>query len=152
MKYHTTRKPQGSSTQELTLDSSEEAFLKKTVKELNISNEWLEESKFFYAIRLDSPSTSIRCQMHETSFDALYNPIVGVNIMSESFACALFENISLNPTTKFLKKSLRAVSLKLNFDQSNVFSLVSSTKNVYSYFGSRVDIVSYIRASTIFGF
>ena len=69
-----------------------------------ISNEWLEESELCSdVIRLDSPSTSIRCQINNTSFDALYNPVVGVNLMSKSFAHALFENIPLTPTTKFLK-------------------------------------------------
>jgi hypothetical protein len=48
-------------------DPTEEKFLKKTVKELTtiitiISNEWLGESKLsLKIIRLDSPSTSIRC-------------------------------------------------------------------------------------------
>jgi hypothetical protein len=69
-----------------------------------ISNEWLGESKLSpEAIRLDSPSTSIRCQNHKTSFDALYNPVVGVNLMSKSFAYTLSEHMHLTPTTKFLK-------------------------------------------------
>jgi hypothetical protein len=45
-------------------DPTEEKFLRKTVKELTtiISNEWLGESKLsLEVIRLDSPSTSIRC-------------------------------------------------------------------------------------------
>ena len=69
-----------------------------------IGNEWLEESELsFDVILLDSPSISIHCQIHETSFGALYNSIVGVNLMSTSFAHALFENLPLTPTTKFLK-------------------------------------------------
>jgi hypothetical protein len=43
---------------------TEEKFLKRTVKELTtiVSNEWLGESKFsLEVIRLDCPSTSIRC-------------------------------------------------------------------------------------------
>ena len=70
-------------------DPTEEKFLKKTVKELTmiISNEWLRESKLsLEVIRLDSPSTTIRCQIHKTSFDAFYNSIVVVNFMSKSFA------------------------------------------------------------------
>jgi hypothetical protein len=54
-------------------------------------------------IHLDSLSTSICCQIHDTSFDALYSPVVGVNLMYKSFAHALFENISLTPITKLLK-------------------------------------------------
>ena len=54
-------------------DPTKEKFLKKTVKELTtiISNEWLGESKLsLEVIHLDSPSTSIRCQIRKTSFDA----------------------------------------------------------------------------------
>jgi len=87
-------------------DSTEEKFLKKTMKKLTtiVSNEWLGESKRSpKVIRLDSPSTSIRCQIHKTSFDALYNSVVGVNLMSKSFAHTLPENFQLTPTTKLLK-------------------------------------------------
>jgi hypothetical protein len=105
-KYHTTRKPQELSNHEQFLDSSKEVFIKETVKELTyiISHKWLEESKLSSeVIRLDSPSTYIHCKIHETSFNALYNLVVGVILMSASFAHALFKNISLNPITKFLK-------------------------------------------------
>jgi hypothetical protein len=54
-------------------------------------------------IRLDSPSTSIRCQIYKTSYDVLYNLIVRVNLMSKSFTHTLPENMHLTPTTKFLK-------------------------------------------------
>ena len=62
------------------------------MKELTtiVSNEWLGEFKLSpKVIRLDSPSTSIHCQIHKTSFDALYNPVVGVNLMSKTFAHTL---------------------------------------------------------------
>ena len=52
-----------------------------------ISNEWLEESELSSdVIRLDSPSISIHCQINKDPFDALYNPVVDVNIMFASFA------------------------------------------------------------------
>ena len=66
--YHTMRrphKPRKSSSNEEIVDPSEEAFLKKTTKELVsiISDEWLEESELSYdVIRLESPSISIHCQ------------------------------------------------------------------------------------------
>jgi hypothetical protein len=51
-----------------------------------ISNEWLGESKLsLKVIHLDSPSTSIHYQINKTSFNAFYNPVVGVNIMSKIF-------------------------------------------------------------------
>jgi len=64
--YHTMRRPQKSrksSSNVEPLYPSEEAFLKKTTKELVsiISNEWLDESEFSSdVIQLDSPSISIR--------------------------------------------------------------------------------------------
>jgi hypothetical protein len=57
-------------------------------------------------IRLDSPSTTIYCQINNDSFDALYNPVVGVNIMSSIFAYDLLKDIPLVPTTKLLKSLL----------------------------------------------
>jgi hypothetical protein len=93
-------------------DSTKEKFLKKTMKELTtiISNEWLGESKLSSEVtRLDFSSTSIHCQIHKTSFDAFYNPIVGVNIMSISFAHTLPRNFQLTPTTKLLKSLSRQI-------------------------------------------
>ena len=62
------------------------------------------KSKLFpKVICLDSPATSIRSQIHKTSFDAFYNQVVGVNLMSKSFAHTLPKNFQLTPTTKLLK-------------------------------------------------
>jgi hypothetical protein len=64
----------------------------------------LEESELSSeVIRLDSPSTYIQCQINLEPFEALYNPIVGVNIMSASFAQDLLSYMPLTPTTKLLK-------------------------------------------------
>ena len=72
-----------------------------------ISNECLEESKLSSdVIRLDSPSISIRYQINKAPFDALYNSVVGVNIMSASFAHDLLKDMPLTPTTKLLKSLL----------------------------------------------
>ena len=69
-----------------------------------ISNEWLEESELSSdVIRLDSPSISICCQINKAPFDALYNPVVGVNILCASFAHDLLKDMPLTPTTKLLK-------------------------------------------------
>ena len=56
-------------------------------------------------IRLDTPPITIRCAYDSDQFDALYNPVVGINIMSESFALTLFKNLVLTPTTKVIKES-----------------------------------------------
>ena len=93
LNYYTIRKSSAPSVPNQHLpDPNKEKFLKKTVKELTtiVSSEWLGESKLSpEVIRLDSPSTSIHCQIHKTSFDALYNPVVGVNLMSKTFAHTL---------------------------------------------------------------
>ena len=69
-----------------------------------ISNEWLEESELSLdVIHLDSPSISIRCQINKAPFDALYNLVVGINIMSASFALDLLEQMPLTSTIKLLK-------------------------------------------------
>jgi hypothetical protein len=107
--YYLVRKPlepKKSSLHKEPLDPSEKAFLKRTTKELVsiISNEWLEESELSSdVIRLDSPSISIHCQIHKGPFKALYNPVMGVNIMSASFATNLLRHMPLTSTTKLLK-------------------------------------------------
>ena len=69
-----------------------------------ISNEWLEESELSSdVICLESPFICIRCQINKAPFDALYNPVVGINIMSVSFALDLLKHMPLTPTTKLLK-------------------------------------------------
>jgi hypothetical protein len=119
LNYHTMRKPQKpkkSSSQEGIFNPSEEAFLKKTTKELVsiISHEWLEESELSsYVIRLDSPSISIHCQINKAPFDALYNLAMGVNIMPASFAYNLLKDMPLTPTTKLLKSLLGHILLSL---------------------------------------
>ena len=66
-----------------------------------ISNEWLEESELSSdVIHLDLPSIFIRCQINKAPFDALYNSVVGVNIMSASFAHDLLKDMSLLLTTR----------------------------------------------------
>jgi hypothetical protein len=72
-----------------------------------ISHEWLKESELSSnVIRLDSPSISICCQINKAPFNALYNFIVGVNIMSASFAHDLLKHMPLTPTAKLLKSLL----------------------------------------------
>ena len=72
-----------------------------------ISNELLKESELSSdVIRLDSPSISIHYQINKAPFDALYNPVVGVNIMSASFTHDLLKHLPLTPTTKLLKSLL----------------------------------------------
>jgi hypothetical protein len=64
-------------------------------------------------IRLDSPSTLIHWQIHRDSFEARYNLLVGVNIISALFAHDLLKHISLTLTTKLLKSPLGHIVLSL---------------------------------------
>ena len=108
------QKPRKSSSNEEPLDPSEEAFLKKTTKELVsiIINEWLEELVLSSdVIHLDSPSISICCPINKAPFDAHYNPVVDVNIMSTSFAHDLLKDMPL-PKNKVVEKSFRTHSPK----------------------------------------
>jgi hypothetical protein len=76
------------------------------MKELTtvVSIEWLGESKLSpEVIRLDSPSIFIHYQIHKTSFDAFYNLVVEVNLMSKSFTHTFPRNMQLTPTTKLLR-------------------------------------------------
>jgi hypothetical protein len=88
------------------LDLSEGSSYKSTLGELVsiISNEWLKESELSSdMIRLDSPSIPIRCQIDSNHFDALYNLVVCINIMSASLAQNLLKHMPLTPTVKLMK-------------------------------------------------
>ena len=65
---------------------------------LVMSSEWLEELELSsHVIRLDTPPITIRCAYDSDQFDAPYNPVVGINIMSKAFALKLFKNLVLTP-------------------------------------------------------
>jgi hypothetical protein len=53
-------------------------------------------------IHLDSPSIPIRCHIDPDHFDALHNPIVGINILSASLAQKLLKHMALTPTLKLM--------------------------------------------------
>jgi hypothetical protein len=62
-----------------------------------MSGEWLEVSELSSdVVHLDSPHISIQCTINGTPFEALYNPVVGINIMALSFS------ISLSKTSHYL--------------------------------------------------
>jgi hypothetical protein len=85
------------------LDLSKGSSYKSASRELVsiISNEWLEESELSSdVIHLDSPSIPIRCQINSDYFDALYNLVVDINIMSASLAQNLLKHMPLCNTLK----------------------------------------------------
>ena len=62
----------------------------------------IEESGFSSdVIRLDSPSIFIHCQINRAPFDALYNLVVGINIMSASFTNDLLKHMPLTPQQSY---------------------------------------------------
>jgi len=71
-----------------------------------MSNEWLKKSELSSeVIYLDSSSILICCTINTDQIDALYNLVVGINIMSMSLAEHLLHDMKLTPTMKF-KRSL----------------------------------------------
>ena len=52
----------------------------------------------------------MHCAYDSDQFDALYNLVVGINIMSKAFALKLFKKIGLNPHNKGHKGIFGAIS------------------------------------------
>jgi hypothetical protein len=106
MNHHSIKKPQNQNHRRESLNPFEDISYRSTLAELVliISSEWLEESELSSnVICLDSPSFPIRCSIDSDHIDALYNPIVGINIMSASLAQHLMKHMTLSPTTKLMK-------------------------------------------------
>jgi hypothetical protein len=68
-----------------------------------LSNKWEKSELSPEIISLDTPSVTIQCQLNSAPFDTFYNPIVGVNIMSATFAQEFLKDMPLAPTNKLLK-------------------------------------------------
>jgi len=99
--YHSIDKPQSGHS---SICLTNEYQLRELISIM--SREWLEESELSSEeIRLDTPPIPV-CRAYDSDqFDALYNPVVGINIMSKAFAHKLFGKLVLTPTTKFIKDS-----------------------------------------------
>jgi hypothetical protein len=107
MNYYSINKPQNHHNHlRESLNPSEDISYRNTSAELVsvISSEWLEELELSSdVIRLDSPSLPIWCSFNSDHIDALYNPVVDINIMSISLAQHLMRHMTLTPTTKLMK-------------------------------------------------
>jgi len=94
--YHSTNRPQNG---HLSICLPSKYQLRELIAVM--SSEWLEESELSSdVIRLDTPSITIRSAYNSDRFDALYNHVVGINIMSESFALKLFKKLVPSPHNK----------------------------------------------------
>ena len=72
-------------------------------------SEWVEEGELSSEpLQIIAPSLNIRCFIQGTLEEVLYNPMVGTNIMSASYALTHLEN-SLVPTEKTLRNSLGSI-------------------------------------------
>ena len=65
-----------------------------------MSSEWIEAELSSEEIHICTPSLTIQCNICDDLVDVLYNPTIGANIMSASFASAYFGNEPLAPTNK----------------------------------------------------
>ena len=119
-KYYAVKKPHEPDIDEQPFDACEKEFLVETVEQLTsiMSHELLEEAELSTdVIIFNAPSRFIDYFIHELSFNACYNPHMGVNIMSASLFKSLFENMTLSLTNKYLKSSsgLMIASLGIAF-------------------------------------
>ena len=74
-----------------------------------MSSEWVEEGELSpEPLQIITPSMNIRCFIQGILEEVLYNPTVGANIMSASYALTHLEN-SLVPTEKTLRNSLGSI-------------------------------------------
>jgi len=89
--------------------SNDLKFLREVIRELIfiLGDDWLIESEQSpEVICFNSPSVIIKLQVDSHPFEALYNPVVGVNIKSYTFAKEFLRYIPLIPTNKLLKNCL----------------------------------------------
>ena len=69
-----------------------------------LNSEWIQEGEISpEIIQFHAPSLAIPCLIEGTAVSALYNPIVGVNIISASFASDHLGEKHVTPTIKSLR-------------------------------------------------
>lgn len=107
--YAIQRKPQ---TPVPSPEPIEEQFLRDSVKELTaiMSDEWSRENEqCSELVRIISSSTTIPCMVRGRAVDVWYNPAVGINIVSDSFAFEVLGDEPLLPTQKTFKSPTGAI-------------------------------------------
>jgi hypothetical protein len=93
------------------LDPLDKNFLKETVRELTaiMSREWVEEvERSSEEIHIHTPSLPIQCRIYGTWVEVLYNPTIGANLMSASFAHTYLGDEHIAPTTKPFRNAPRS--------------------------------------------
>ena len=92
------------------LGGLDKASFRETVKWVTaiMSNEWVQEGETSSEIiQFHAPSLTIPCSIEGTAVTALYNPTVGVNIISALFASDRLGERRVIPTTKSLRTGPR---------------------------------------------
>jgi hypothetical protein len=100
------------------LDLLDKEFLKESIRELTtiMSKEWIEEvESSSEAIHIHTPSLIIQCNIRDDMVGVHYNPTVGANVMSTSFASAYFCNEPHDLTNKALRIAPRSILKGLGF-------------------------------------
>ncbi len=90
----------------------EESFLKETVRELItiISDEWLREVELSpEAMRISSSSSTMHYLVKKDMVKVLYNPIVGANIISATFAFTCLGDEPLVRIDKIFRSALGSI-------------------------------------------
>ena len=93
------------------LGGLDKASLGVTIKRVTaiMSNEWVQEGETSSEIiQFHAPSLTIPCSIEGTAVMALYNPTVGVNIISALFASDRLGERRVTPTTKYLRTGPRS--------------------------------------------
>jgi len=105
-KYSCQRKPQVATAN----DQLDEDFIKHSINELSaiMSQEWTKETELSSdPLQINTPSSSIQCKIRRSWQEALYNPLVGANLMSKSFMLTHLGSEPLAPTEKTLRVAPR---------------------------------------------
>lgn len=90
----------------LELNSVEESFLKEIVKGITsiIRRELSRETKLYLNVfQLHTPSLTISCTIHTHIEEALYNTMLGINIVSALYHTSRYDNKPLVPLDLFFK-------------------------------------------------
>jgi hypothetical protein len=94
------------------IDPLDKASLKDVIRGLTsvLSSKWGQEGEHSSeAIQVQTPSLTIPCFIQGTAVSTLYNPVVGVNIISSSFALSHLSENPVLPTTRTLRTRPRSI-------------------------------------------
>ena len=92
------------------LEPIDKEFLRESIKELIaiLSREWVADAEFSSKeIQIHTPSSTIHCKIWGIWVDVFYNPSIGANLMSTTFASSYLDEKPLAPIVKSHRSSPR---------------------------------------------